>query len=139
MPFGNSLGEYVFNVMSVRQNDMGGGQKRIEIDYGGEVTGEAPGKHYGTLTVVVGTDDPARPNPWTYTGTTLAASGAVVGVSGSGVGQRTGDGHKVRFRGTVQYSTADPKLAMLNQVIAAVESEADPAAGTLKGVACEWK
>lgn len=139
MPFGNSLGEYLFKVMSVRQSDLGGGQRRIEIDYGGEVTGEAPGSHYGTLTLVVATDDPTRPNPWTYTGTTLAASGAVVGVSGSGIGQRTGEGHKIRFRGVAQYSTTDPKLAMLNNLIAAVESEADPATNTLKGVACEWK
>jgi hypothetical protein len=55
------------------------------------------------------------------------------------MGQRTGEGHKVRFRGTAQYSTTDHKLAMLNNVILAVESEADPERMTLKGVACEWK
>jgi hypothetical protein len=89
--------------------------------------------------VVVGTDDPTRPNPWSYTGTTLATSGGVVGVSGSGIAQRTGEGHKVRLRGVAQYSTTDPKLAMLNKVIAAVEAEIDPATMTLKGAACEWK
>ena len=139
MPFGNSLGEFVLKVLSVRQSDLGGNQRRIEGDYGGEVTGQAPGNHYGTLTVVGGTDDPTRPNPWTYTGTTLATSCAVVAVSGSGIGRRTGEGHKVRLRGVARYSTADPKLSMLNHVIAAVEADLDPATMTLKGSACEWK
>ena len=43
MPFGNNLGEYVFKVMSVRQIDLGAGERRIEADYAGEVTGEAAG------------------------------------------------------------------------------------------------
>jgi hypothetical protein len=139
MPLGNSLGEFVFKVLSVRQSDLGGDQRRIEGDYGGEVTGEAPGNHFGTLTVIVGSDDPTKPNPWTYTGTTLAHSGAVVGVSGSGIGQRTGEGHRVRLRGVARYSTADPKLSMLNHLIAAIEADLDPATMTLKGSACEWK
>jgi hypothetical protein len=140
MPFGNSLGEFVFKAMSVRQIEIGGGQKRIEADYGGEVTGEAPGSHYGTLTVVVGTDDdPTKPNPYSWTGTTLATSGGIISISGSGISQRTGEGHKVRLRGVCQLSTTDAKLAMLNKVVGAVEAEVDPANMTLKGAVCEWK
>ena len=35
-------------------------------------------------------------------------------------------------------STADPKLSMLNHVIAAVEADFDPATMTLRGSACQW-
>ncbi len=139
MPLGNTLVEFVLKGMSVRHSDLGGGQMRIEGDFGGEVTGETPGHHSGTLTVTVANDDPTRPNPWTWAGRTLATSGAVVGVSVWGIAQRTGEGHKVRLRGAVRYSTADPKLAMLNNLIAAVEADLDPATMTFKGAACEWK
>jgi hypothetical protein len=53
--------------------------------------------------------------------------------------QRTGQGHKMRLRGVARYSTTDAKLAMLNNLIAATESELDPATNTVKGVVCEWK
>jgi hypothetical protein len=139
MPFGNSLGEFVFKMTSVRQTDLGGGQLRIEADFAGEVSGEAPGNHYGTLTATVGSEDPTRPNPWSYVGSTLTTSGAIVRVTGSGIAQRTGAGHNIRYRGASRYSTADPKLAALNNVIGAVESEFDAATLTLKGAACEWK
>ncbi len=139
MPFGNSLGEFVLKMTSVRQSDLGGGQVRIEADFAGEVSGEAPGNHYGTLTAIVGSEDPNRPNPWSYVGSTLTTSGAIVRVTGSGIAQRTGKGHNIRYRGASRYSTADPKLAALNNVIGAVESEFDVATLTLKGAACEWK
>jgi len=140
MPLGNSLGEYMFKVMSVRQIDLGGGQRRIEADYGGEVTGEAGGNHYGTLSVVVRTDDdPTKPNPYSWTGTTLTTSGLIVSVTGSGLSQRTGEGHKVRLRGVCHLSTTDARLTMLSKAIGGVEGEIDPATNTLKGVVCEWK
>jgi hypothetical protein len=138
MPLGNVLGEFTVKAMSVRHSDMGGGQVRVEIDLAGEGTGQLPGQHVGTLTLIVGSD-PNRPNPWSYTGTLLATSGAVVRVSGQGIGMRTGEGHKARGRGAVCYATDDPKMAALNNVIAAVEFEADPATMTLKGATCEWK
>jgi len=53
--------------------------------------------------------------------------------------QRTSEGHKLRLRGVARYSTTDGKLAMLNNLIGAVEGELDPATNTLKGVVCEWK
>ncbi|MBI3302669.1 MAG: hypothetical protein HYZ72_11445 [Deltaproteobacteria bacterium] len=138
MPLGNVLGEFTLKVMSVRQSDIGGGQVRIEVDLAGEGTGQLPGQNIGTLAVVVG-GDTNRPNPYTYTGTLLAASGAVVRVSSWGIGVRTGEGHKIRYRGAVCYATDDPKLAAFNNVIAATEAEADPATMTLKGANCEWK
>ena len=76
---------------------------------------------------------------FTYIGATLAASGATVGITASGVAQRTGKGHNIRYRGAVRYSTTDPKFAALNDVIGAVESEFDAATLTLKGAGCEWK
>jgi hypothetical protein len=43
MPLGNTLVEFVLKGMSVRHSDLGGGQMRIEGDFGGEVTEETPG------------------------------------------------------------------------------------------------
>ena len=138
MPLGNVLGEFTLKVMSVRHSDIGGGQVRIEVDLAGEGTGQILGQHIGTLAVVVGGDS-SRPNPYTYIGTVLAASGAVVHVSSCGIGMRTGEGHKIRYRGATCYTTDDPSLAAGNNAIAAAEFEADPATMTLKGAVCEWK
>ena len=138
MPLGNVLGEFTMKAMSIRQTDMGGGQVRIEGDFAGEGTGQLPGQNVGTLTVIIGSD-PKRPRPWSYTGTLLATSGAVVRVSGWGVSIRTGEGHKARYRGAVCYATDDPKLAAFNGMIAAVESELDPVTMTIRGATCEWK
>jgi hypothetical protein len=138
MPLGDIVAEFTLKAMSIRHSDLGGGQVRIEVDLAGEGTGQIPGQNIGTLSVVVG-GSPDRPNPWTYTGTLLATSGSVVRVSGQGAGMRTGQGHKIRYRGVGCYSTDDPKLAAVNNLIAAVEFEADPATMTLKGASCEWK
>jgi hypothetical protein len=128
-------------LMSVRQSDLGGGQARVEADYAGEITGEAAGNHYGTYTFVANeNDDPARPIPFTYTGTTLLTSGGILGVTGSGFGARTGKGHNMRLRGLLRYSAGkDPKLAEFNNLIVAVEAEFDSATSTMKGEGCEWK
>src|SRR5579863_8274260 len=104
--------------MSVRQSDLGGDRRRLEIDLAGESSGEVPGQNVGTLAVET-SGDPSRPSKWTYTGVLLAKSGAVVQVSGSGSAIRTGEGHKARYRGAVTYHTDDPKLATFNRVIAA--------------------
>ncbi len=138
MPFGNTLGEFSFKAMSVKQIDSGGGQLRIEIDYKGEVSGEGGGSHYGTLSLIAAAD-PNQPMPWSYVGTTLPSTGAAIAVTGSGMAQRTGQGQKMRLRGVARQLSTDAKLAMLNNLIAATESELDPATDTLKGVACEWK
>jgi hypothetical protein len=137
MALGKVLGEFVLKAMSVRQSDTGGDRRRIEVDFAGEGSGEIPGQHIGTLAVDT-SGDPSRPSPWTYTGVLLAKSGAVVQISGDGIGIRTGQGHKIRYRGAVTYHTDDPKLVAFNHLIAAVEAEADPATMTLKGMNCEW-
>jgi hypothetical protein len=137
MALGKVLGEYVLKAMSVRQTQVGGDRRHLEIDLAGEGSGEIPGQHVGTLAVET-SGDPSRPNSWTYTGVLLVKSGAVVQISGSGISIRTGEGHKARYRGAVSYYTDDPKLALFNQVIAAVEAETDPATMTLKGANCEW-
>jgi hypothetical protein len=138
MPLGNVLGEFVLKAMSVRHTEIGGGQVRIDIDLAGEGTGQVAGQNIGTLAVVVGSSS-TLPAPWTYTGTLLAASGAVVRVTGQGAGVRTGEGHKVRYRGVGCYTSDDTKLSAFNNLIAAVEFEADPATMTIKGASCEWK
>jgi len=137
MPLAEAILEFQLKTTSVKPIDLGGGQTQLEITYTGEVTGDTPGQQFGTLTVTISAID--QPNPWTWHGGTLTNSGSVVRVSGQGLSIRTGDGHKVRYRGTVCYSTDDPKLANLNNVIAAVEAEADPMTGLLKGAACVWK
>jgi hypothetical protein len=137
MPLAESLGEFAYKATSVKPTDLGGGQTRIEITYAGEVTGQVPGQHFGTLTVTVSAE--GRPAPWSYIGATLTTSGSVVRISGQGLSIRTGDGFKVRYRGTYCMSTEDPKLANFNNVIAAVEAEADPATQMLKGAGCIWK
>jgi hypothetical protein len=138
MPLAESLGEFTFKATSVKPTDLGGGQTKIEITFGGEVSGPVPGQHFGTLTVIAGADV-SRPNPFTYIGATLTTSGTIVRISGQGLGIRTGDGHKVRYRGTNCATTDDPKLANFNNVIGAIEAEFDPATQLLKGAGCVWK
>jgi hypothetical protein len=137
VPLAETIVEFQLKATSVKPSDLGGGQTKLEITYAGEVTGAVPGQHLGTLTVTIGALD--RPNIWTWFGGTLTNSGSVVRVSGQGLSIRTGDGHKVRYRGTVCYLTEDPKLASFNNVIGAVEIEADPVTQLLKGAARVWK
>jgi hypothetical protein len=139
MPLGKVLGEYVLKATSTKFEELGGGQLRVEISYAGEGAGEIPGHNIGTLTFIADVDDPSLPAEWKYLGALLTTSGSVVKVSGSGFRIRTGDGHKARYRGTVRYSTTDPKLSEFNKIIVAVECEADPTTMILKGAACEWK
>jgi hypothetical protein len=137
MPLAESLGEFSYKATNVRASDLGGGRTQVEICYAGEVTGDVPGQHFGTLTVTINAID--QPNPWTYLGATLTKSGSVARISGQGLSIRTGDGHKVRYRGTYCLTTDDPKLANFNNVIAAVEAETDPVTQVLKGTGCIWK
>jgi len=137
MPLAESIVEYQLKATSIKPIDLGGGQARVETTLAGEVTGDVPGQHFGTLSVTAGII--GRPNPWTYIGATLTSSGAVVRISGQGLAIRTGEGHKARYRGAVSYSTDDPKLANFNNVIAAVEFEIDPLTQIMKGAACVWK
>lgn len=136
MPLGNVLGEFVGKVMSARITDLGGGQRRLELDSTGEAKGQVPGQIFSTMVVegVIG-----HPVTYAITGTLLAASGAVVRFSGRGVGMRTGEGHKARYRGAACYATDDPKLAAYNSLLGGVEFEVDPATMSIKGVVCEWK
>jgi hypothetical protein len=62
MPLAEGIGEFSLKATSVKPVDLGGGQTRIEITFAGDVTGEVPGQHFGTLTVTAG---PAldRPQP----------------------------------------------------------------------------
>ena len=136
MPLGNVLGEVTAKVTSVRITDLGGGQRRVEIDSTGEVKGQVPGQGFATM-IIEGI--PGHAVTYASTATILAASGAVVRVSGRGVGIRTGEGHKTRYRGSACYATDDPKLAALNSLLAAAEFEIDPATMTIKGTAYEWK
>jgi len=136
MPLGNVLGEFTGKVMSVSQSELGGGQRRIEVNLAGETTGQVRGQFFSTM-VVEGT--PGRPATYTLTGVVLAASGAVMQISGRGVGMRTGEGHKIRYRGAGCATSDDPTLAALNNVITAAEFEADPVTQTIKGAVCEWK
>jgi hypothetical protein len=137
MALGKVLGEFVVKAMSVRQTDLGGDRRRLEIDLAGESAGEVPGQNIGTMTVEM-SGDSTRPNPWTYTGVLLAKSGAVIQVSSNGVGIRTGNDHKARYRGAGRYHTDDAKLASFNHMIVALEFEADPATMTIKGTNYEW-
>jgi hypothetical protein len=136
MPLGNVLGEFVGKATSVRISDLGGGQRRLEIDSTGEAKGQVSGQIFGTM-VVEGM--PGHAVTYSITGAILAASGAVVRFSGRGVGARTGEGHKVRYRGAACYATDDPNLTALNSLLGAAEFEIDPATMSIKGAVCEWK
>jgi len=138
MPLGNELGEFAGKIMSVRQTDLGSGQLRVELDATGEAMGQVPGQWFSTMVIEV---TPGRPSPYSYTVTQLLKSGGVLRLSGRGVGVRTGDGHKVRFRGSacLAMPSEDPQLAAFNNMISAVEFEVDLAAMTVKGVSCEWR
>jgi len=136
MPLGNVLGEFAGKATSVRITDLGGGQRRLEIDSTGEAKGQVPGQIFSTMTVE---GVPGHPVTYSIAGALLATSGAVVQFSGRGVGIRTGEGHKVRYRGAACYSTADPNLASFNSLLGGVEFEIDPATMSIKGAVCEWK
>ena len=136
MPLGNVLGEFVGKVTSARISDLGGGQRRLALDSTGEAKGQAPGQLFSTM-VIDGV--PGRPVTYAITGTLLAASGAVVRFSGRGVGMRTGEGHKARYRGAACYDTDDPQLAAYNSILGGVEFEIDPTTMAIKGAVCEWK
>jgi hypothetical protein len=137
MPFGESLGEFILKATSVRTIPLGADQTRTEVDFVGDVKGEVTGRHFGTLLSYP--TDLKRPYAWTYNGRTLADSGAVVRVTGEGTAIRSGDGHKIRFRGAQRFLTDDPKLSEFNQAVGAIEAEADPMTMTLTGVSCIWK
>ena len=109
MPLGNMFGELTGKIMSVRQTDLGGGQVRVELDATGDYTGQVPGQWFSTIVVEV---TPGRPSPYSYTITQLLKSGAVLRLSGRGVSVRTGEGHKVRFRGAgyLAVPSEDPQL-----------------------------
>ena len=137
MPLGNVLGEFTYNAMSVKQTDLGGGRAQIEVNLSGESTGQIPGRLLATM--VIEGSGPGRPSTYSVTGVLLGTSGSVVRFSSSGIGMRTGEGHKSRYRGTVSYATEDPQLAAFNTMLAATEFEADPITLTVKGAVCEWK
>jgi hypothetical protein len=139
MPWGKSIGAFVGKAVSIRHGDIGDGQMKVETDLAGEATGTAPGNHYGTLTLVIGRDGLTNPVPFSYAGTTLMSSGGVVGTTQSGVVQHTGEGHKVRYRGVARFVTADPKLAAVNSLVFAVETEIDGATMGVKAEGYEWK
>jgi hypothetical protein len=137
MALGKVLGEFVVKAMSVRQTDLGGDRRRIEISLAGESAGDFPGQNIGTMEVEMA-GDTTRPMPWMYTGVLLEKSGVVIQVSSTGVGIRTGEGHKAHYRGVGRYQTDDAKLAPLNHMIVALEIEADPLNMTMKGTSYEW-
>lgn len=139
MPLGEVLAEVVSKVTSVRYSDIGGGQTKAEVDASGDAKGMVVGRVTGTFTIIRSSSEPARPAPWTYVGRVFLASGATASVSGQGLCVRTGQGHKIRFRGTMCGTNDDPKLAELNNMISAVELEADPMTGTMTGGNCVWK
>jgi len=139
MPLGEVFAESSAKVTSVRHSDAGGGQMKIEVDVAGDVKGTAAGHLAGTFCVIRSASDPTRPAPWTYVGRVLLASGHVASVTGQGFVARTGEAHKLRFRGAMSGTTDDPKLSQINNVISAFEAEADPLAGTLTGANCFWK
>lgn len=136
MPLGNALGEAIGKITSVRITELGGGQRRTELDVTGEVTGQAAGQIFTTI-VLEGL--PGHAATYASTSTLLAASGAVIRASGRGMAMRTGEGHKLRSRVAFCLTTEDPKLAALNGLIMAGESEIDPATMTVKAISYEWK
>jgi hypothetical protein len=137
MPLGNVLGEFTYNAMSVKQTDLGGGRAQVEVNLAGESTGQVSGRLLATL--IIEGSGPGRPSTYTVTGVLLGASGAVARFSSNGVGMRTGEGHKSRFRGAVTLTTDDPQLAAYNTMLAATEFEADPITLKVQGAVCEWK
>lgn len=133
MPLGNVLGEFSTKIMSLKQTDIGPGQRRVEIDVAGESTGQASGQNIGSLVAEVTS---GRPSPFTVTGTVLTESGAAE-YNAYGVGVQVGQ--KVQLRGAVRFASGDPNLAALNGAVGAVEAEIDFPAMTMNGTVCEWK
>jgi hypothetical protein len=138
MPLGKVLREFTAKAMSVTLTDLEGGRLRVEVNLAGESTGQHGSGHVRSTLVIEGSG-PGRTATYTMTGVILGASGSVIRFSSRGVGMRTGEGHKARYRGAVSYLTEDPRLAEFNTMIAATEFETDPITFSLKGAVCEWK
>ena len=139
MPLGEVFAEVTAKVTSVKYSDHGVGQTKIEVNVAGEVKGTVTGHTGGTFTVIRTGNDMTRAAPWTYIGRVLLASGHIASVTGQGLVIGTGQGHKIRFRGSMCGTNDDPKLSQLNSMISAFEAEADPIAGTLTGANCFWR
>ena len=135
MPLGNVLGEFSAKITSLKQTEIGGGQRRIEIDTVGESTGQPAGQTFGSLVAEV---TPGQPSPVSFTGTVLTTSGAIIQVNAWGVAMGGEEVHKVRVRGATRNTTADPTLAAMNTAMGAVEAEIDLKEMTVKGAVCEW-
>jgi hypothetical protein len=127
MPLGNSLGGSCFKVLSVRESDLGENQRRIEGDYGGEVTGQPLRHSHGGLGPMIRLDPILGPTLVQRSQLRVRLLLSQDRASASGPAR----GNKVRLRGVARYSTADPKPSMLNHVLAA-EADLDSATMTLK-------
>ena len=135
MSLGNVLGEFSAKITSLKQTELGGGQRRIEIDTIGENTGQLAGQSFASLVIEF---TPGQPSPFSVTGTVLTTSGAPVQFNAWGLGMVGAEAHKARMRGAVRNTAADPTLAAMNTVIGAVEAEIDLKELTIKGAICEW-
>lgn len=121
MAQGKQLGEFKLTATSTTFTPGPGQALTVQVNFEGEVTGEAAGQHRGTL-VVVGTPG-ARSGTYTYCGVTLQGKGEVVALSSQGTVEDIGN-HKRRLRGMNHFSDGR---------VATVEAEGDLLARTLTG------
>ena len=121
MAQGDQLGEFTLTSTSTTFTPGPGAAITVQVNFEGETTGEAAGRHRGTLVAVV--TPGAKSGTYTYCGMTLQGDGEAVGLSSQGTVEDIGN-HKRRLRGVNHFS---------NGLVATVEGEGDLIARTLTG------
>jgi hypothetical protein len=72
-------------------------------------------------------------------GIIMTANGETVTWTATGVGNFTGKGQAIAWRGSLTYRTESPKLARLNGLCVVFEHDVDETGNNSKGRVFEWK
>ena len=135
---GEQLGKFQGKVTSQRILPAEGSRPKVETSF------EIRGTMLGVDATMMGTYwSTVRPDGILYgecpmQGTIMTSDGAVGTWSGAGVGQFTGQGSAVRFRGAIYFHTAPAPLVRLTQVAVLYEWEID-AQGNAQTPFWEWR
>ena len=123
MALGELIGEWKGKLTSVKvcPFDSSGQGVKYEFTWLGEVSGRLSGRELGTDYWLIAPDGAGV---FTYYGVLTTLEGEVVLEEGRGMSIPMGQG-RTRAKATVTFKTTAPKLAWLNNLIGAFESEGD--------------
>lgn len=133
---GEKLGEEIGQMTAIRVLPPENGAPVIEASF--TANGTLLGEHatdMGTYRAVQRPDGTLRGNGQ---GVVMTETGATLAWTGGGIGQPTGRGTGVHWRGAVYYQTTSEKHARLNRVPVLFEFDTDET-GKTEGRFWEWK